>query len=624
MRVVRNRGTCPARVSRTLVWGLALLVAGCHGRNTAAPGTPVVTLGSTNANFASYIVSIDSIVLTASDGTFITLLSPAAPEVVDLVKISDLSELLQAPAVPSGTYISAQITVDYTSADIWLNVNGHAVLCKAQSPSGATLGIQTITVTFDPTHPLVITQGVSNRVALEFDLAASSFVLPTSTPVVTVEPFITMRAVAVDSTVLRARGLLVISQPASNNFIMNVRPLYDLLSGGFGALTVNTTAQTYFNIDGVTYTGSAGLNALTQLTVDASVAAYGTLDNLSGITPTFNATAVYAGTSLESPILERVIGVITARSGDTLTVRGQYFTPLDTFIFANALTTLGFADSIAVTLGSGTIVSEDGVAANGLTLNSPSVGQQIEVSGQGSVGSGGAISLNATQGQLRLASSHVWGLLNSATAGSLSMNALSFANFDVSGFNFAGTGAGGQNATPANYQVSTGSLDVTAIPAPTLIRVDGIVAPFGSAPPDFRATAVTPDTSVPQTLEVEWVKSGTAKPFTKLDASGLVVNLSDPNMNPSVAGINTGPAYQPLPANVLITTPAGQSDLRLAVGSSTASGGISMFATFPELVTAIHSKLTGSTTVAHVVAVGQYDSATHSFVASAISVGLHE
>jgi hypothetical protein len=42
------------------------------------------------------------------------------------------------------------------------------------------------------------------------------------------------------------------------------------------------------------------------------------------------------------------------------------------------------------------------------------------------------------------------------------------------------------------------------------------------------------------------------------------------------------------------------------------------------LVTAIHSKLTGSTTVAHVVAVGQYDSATHSFVASAISVGLHE
>ena len=48
--------------------------------------------------------------------------------------------------------------------------------------------------------------------------------------------------------------------------------------------------------------------------VNVPVVAYGTLDNLSGITPYFNATQVYVGTSQESPLAEYLSGVVTARS----------------------------------------------------------------------------------------------------------------------------------------------------------------------------------------------------------------------------------------------------------------------------------------------------------------------
>ena len=616
MTVVRTRGTCLARTRRALVWG-ALLLAGCHSHTTAPPGTPVVTLSDSSGEFASYTVTLDSITLTANDGTVSTAL--LTPEIVDLVKLTDFTELLQAPAVPSGTYVSAQVTLDFSTAAIWLNLNGHAYLCRTESPSGAALGVVTITVTFDPSHPLVITQGQSSRVALDVDLAASNSINATaSPPLVIVQPFLTMRPAPVDSTVMRARGLLVIAQ--SNDFIMNIRPLYDLVSGGFGALIVNTNAQTYYNINGVTYTGAAGLAALGQLTEQTPVAAYGTLGDLSGITPTFNATSVYAGSSLQSPLQDHVSGVVSARTGDTFTVRGaQYFT---------YLATVSFADSIDVTIGSGTIVSRDGVAASGLGPASISVGQQLDVSGIGAVTTTtNAITLNATAGQVRLASTRVWGSLNSGTAGSLSMDAQTFGNFSPASFDFAGTGAGGQNAVAASYLVNTGSLDLSGIAPASLLQVDGIVNAFGTAPPDFTATAVSTADAVQEKLVVEWPGAGTAAPFSSASSAGLVVNLANPQLGP-VHYIAVGPAKSDLKSlraspTIAIAT-ENQSNLQLAIGSTQTTGGISMYATAPDFAAAIAKTLNGTNKAYRLVAVGQYDNATNTFTASRISLALRE
>src|SRR5262249_37337848 len=155
-------------------------------------------------------------------------------------------------------------------------------------------------------------------------------------------------------------------------------------------------------------------------------------------------------------LADSVNGVITARAGNTLTLRGLY---------VDRGGVLSYADSIPVTIGPSTVVSKDGVVASGLSAASPSIGQKVTLFGQGAIGTSGAISVDATLGQVRLATTRVWGALNSATAGSLSMNALTFDNFAPSGLNFAGAASAGQTIDPAAYAVNTGALDATAISA---------------------------------------------------------------------------------------------------------------------------------------------------------------
>src|SRR5207302_10614867 len=144
-------------------------------------------------------------------------------------------------------------------------------------------------------------------------------------PRVGLRPSLVVTPAPADATVTRVRGPLVTVRSGSSDYTMNVRPLTALLTAPYGAVTVSTGAQTYFNINGVAYTGAAGLTAMASLTENTATAAYGTLGDLSGITPGVHATAVYAGTSLESPIADHISGVVSARSGNTLTVHGATF-----------------------------------------------------------------------------------------------------------------------------------------------------------------------------------------------------------------------------------------------------------------------------------------------------------
>src|ERR1700694_3151001 len=398
MTVVRTRRSRSAPTLTALVWGFTALLAGCGGKSTSAPGTPVITLSDTSGDFAAYRVGISSITLTNTSGAIVAPLLSA--ESVDLAALTDLSELLEVPAVPSGTYKSATLTLDYTSASIWVNVNGQAVAATAVSSTGTAIITATLTITFDPNNPLVITRGESTRLAIDIDLAASNSINTSTTPAtVTVRPFPVMTPAPADATVMRARGLLVTVQSGSSDYVMNVRPLTDLVSA-LGAVTVSTNAQTYFNINGVAYTGAAGLTAMASLPENTPTAAYGTLGDLSGITPGFHATAVYVGTSLESPLADHIRGVVSARSGNTLTVRG-----------ATLVTRFGVVAirNATVTLGSATVVSEDGVAASGLTPLSVSVGQQLDVSGQSAFDTSGNLSMDATAGQGRLPPNPLWG-----------------------------------------------------------------------------------------------------------------------------------------------------------------------------------------------------------------------
>ncbi len=626
-----------ARLMRRLLWtscalilGGTALVASCGGYNNYVYGTAVVTMGDVgeNAGFTSYIVNVDSITLTRNDGFLIPALG--TPETVDLVKLHDLNELVQAPAVPVGTYTTLSLTLDYSIADITVNINGVPTTVSARDTSGNPMSVVTLTVAFDPNNLLVINDGVSTRLAIDMNLAASNTINYSASPVtVTAHPFITATVLPADQTVMRARGVFVISQPASSNYVVNMRPFVDVVSA-LGALTVNTTSSTYFNINGAVFTGTAGLNAMQSLQISTPIAAYGTLGSFATITPSFTATAVYAGTSLENPLADFLSGTVSSVSGNTINLHGAAFVPRP---YSTPAPTSYYAD-IPVTVGPGTIVTEDGVAASGLSTQSISVGQLITVSGQASLTSFVPTSLDATgtavgapPGTVRLQPTPLWGTLNSAAAGSLSLNVLSLGNFQPSALTFTGTGAGSANdALAASYAVNTPGIDESATAAGTLLQTYGVVTPFGSAPPDFTASSVTAGAATPQTLVVEWENGGAANPFSSASSAGLVVDLSNANLSSTIRYVATGPTQTDLttlPASPTIAFATG-SPLTLAVGQVVVNSvsTIEVFNSASGFATALASALNGTNLVYRLVCVGQYSSATNTFTATQVVVNL--
>ncbi|MBV8784917.1 MAG: hypothetical protein JOZ67_12075 [Gammaproteobacteria bacterium] len=600
--------------ARLLIAVLAAALLGCSHHSNSPPGTQVLSISSTGHNFSAYIVTLTSLTLTRSDGTtFSPLINP---QVVDLVRTEDVAELVEAPAVPSGTYTSASLTIDYTTANIWANVNGQPVAVVPRDKTGAAFTSTVLTLTFDPAQPLTITAGQSVRDQLQLDLEAfNTLNIVGTTSQVLVRGFAVLTPEVVDRTPLRARGLFVTTQ--SGTFVMNMRPFHDLVSA-LGALTVNVGAQTYYNVNGVAYTGAAGLAALGALPENTPMAAFGTMGSLSGITPSFNATAVYAGTSLENTSEDHIQGVVSARTGNTLTVLG-----------ADLLSGLGgvsFFKTATVNVGSNTIVSEDGNAAGPTSLAAVSVGQRIDVSGTSTINAtAGTLTMDATAGQLRLQSTRAWGTLVSATPVEATLDLLRLGGYGPAAFNFAGTAAGGGAVNPAAYTATTAAADQSGTAANTLLAVDGNVAPFGAAPPDFIGSAVTPGSATRQQLVVEWSATLAGSPFTSMSANGLIVDLNNPALS-GVRTIYTGPAgldLKTLPASPLITTAGAQGGLNLAIGASTLTSGISVFHTVAAFDTALAAALNGGThKVYRLVAVGSYQSVNNTFVADTIDVAL--
>ena len=618
MTVVPPQRICFARLLRPMLCAAAALLGACHTTTNPPPGTPVLTMSdlTNSGDFMSYIISIDAIQLTRSDGSVVTPL--VTPVTGDLARLNSLTELLEAPALPEGTYTSGLIILDYTAtALVWLNVNGQTLSASPQNAAGTAAAAVSVPVTFDPSHPLVIKHNQSVRLHVDVDLTASNELTTTSSSVVQVQPFVVMSSPPVDATRMHVRGAFVTTQDVASGFYMNTRPFYDLTSA-FGAIIVNTNAQTYFNINGTVYTGAPGLAALSTQQQTLPLAVYGTLDNLSGITPTFNATEVYFGAATESQLAYYFTGTVTARSGNTITLRASdALTPIGTTIYV---------DSVPVTVGTGTQVFEDGIATPGLTSANISVGQQLTVAGQPAFDSTGAVltSLDATTGLVRLRPTTLWGTLN--TDGTQTV--LSLGRFAPTVMSFTGTGTPGHDATYSAYVVDTSAVPPGPVTKPgDLLQVQGGVTPFGSAPPDFTAHSVTPGPNSLQTLVVSWANGGSTAPFSSVSSTGLVVNLADANLG-TTHEIRTGPVpldLKSLPASPLITTTgADQSNLQLAIGKSTLTKGISVFNSASAFASAVNSSFTGTNKIFRLVAYGQYDQLNNTFVAARINVALQQ
>jgi hypothetical protein len=523
----------------------AAFLSGCHNNNqNSGIGIGWTSLtADTDPQFSSYQVMIDSVILEGKVDGPVTVI--ATPELVDLTKLDNISELWAGASIPVDTYTAAVITLDYTSAQIAVMVNGVPQFVKVQDTTGAAVTQISVEVLLDPSNQLTLIDTLAatdaHRLAFSFDLTASSQLDFTTTPAtLTIRPFVSFSTRAADSKLVRVRGPLINSSLNQGTYTVSTRPFLDEVDN-LGVLTVFNSPSTVFSIAGATVVGTPGLTTLSTSSAGSTMtAAYTvfeptTVPQAGVIAGKFNAQYVVAGGTLEDFFTDGLEGDVIARSGNTLTLRGA------TLAQTSFQTVTYLLTDTTVLLGPGTLVTADGVP--GLTLNpaAVSVGQHVVVRGLYSVDSAGVVHFDASgtsstdTGSVRLVSqlTEVSGPVVSTGSGTATLSLAAINGWPTSIYNFAGTAsASGQNSNPAAFVVNTNGLTLPNGPAGSpvaagdFLAVNGFSGPFGSTPPDFRASVINAEPSAPATIAVTW-STGDNAPFATAAATGLSLNLTN-------------------------------------------------------------------------------------------------
>ena len=324
-----------------------------------------------------------------------------------------------------------------------------------------------------------------------------------------------------------------------------------------------------------------------------------------------------------------------------------------------------------VVVGPSTLVTADGNATlTGLNYNSIGVGQHIIVRGicqaslcPNGLPTSGIVTMDATgatstnTGSVRLIPSYLWGNLVSATTSGLTLNLQTINGWPVSDYSFAGNGTtAASDPVAAGFIVNTGSLVQPAFAAADPVYLSGLFAPFGSAPPDFTASAVNSELSVqtvggvgtcgqglasldciPASMRVYFSGASTAAVFSTLAATGMTVDIQSANY--LLGNLRIGSEsidLATLPASPLIVPQAGTSGGAglpalyqplfsygnpLAVYSATAPAGINVFSDFATFASGLGTTL-ATTAPLQFEARGTYNRATNTFSASSVNVVL--
>jgi hypothetical protein len=706
-----------------LICTAAFVAAGCHNPLTSGFGIAWTQMTVEPGAFTTYIVTIDSVTLNGIHVGEITAL--ATPEIVDLTQLNGYAELYAAASIPNDTYTQAIITLDYTpvvdggqSVIGVMDANGVPQQANVVGTNGQPMTTVSVAVNFDPLHPLVITGTFAStsaeRLAIDFDLAASNTINRSTNPAtVTVRPFLTVGIQPSDAKLVRVRGPLINSSvgatagsnigptipaptPAPGDvgtYSVFVRPFFDEVDS-LGSLSLFNSAKTQYTINGVSYVGVAGINALQALSAGTTqTIAYTTFTpDINPLTSppaaggTFFPVYVLGGSTAEDIFTEGLSGYVVARNGNTVTLRNWTFVFNDEEIFINQVQPLQLAPTTTadakLLVGPNTTVTVDN-STSILKSDAISVGQYI--SARGILPNGNSVldpvmTLDATgdtsedTGSVRILNSQVFGSLVSSASGSLVMNVQNIDNWPASVFDFTGNGA---SATPtaAAFAVNTGTLalPITSAGVPVAagdpLWVNGIMSAFGSAPPDFNATAVNSEASVqvvggygttpapgnstapgnlvcgvgsqvctPASLQVTWA-SGTTTPFTGFSDDGFSIDLSNAQLQ--TAQIRIGGEtidLTSLPANPqIVPTTAPMTSIfspQYTVGNPATSSvlptsttgipatAINCFAIFQSFVSEVNRTMNSANPALQLEARGVYNRTANTFTATTVNLVL--
>jgi hypothetical protein len=603
----------------------SLVLAACNG-------TAVVTLTATASTdtFLAYRVGLVSVQLQTSNGT--TTKALPASTTVDLAKLVNLSEVLGSTTVATAKYTTAVITVDYSSAEIvYDDGTAHGLTLTPVGTSGQALGQVTLALTLDPANDLSVSTNKVSRLALDFKLAASN-VVSTSAGTVTVTPLIVGSASPTDNKNVRIRGPLVSTDAANTRYTAGVVP-FDFPTGETGQLTISASDVTTYEINGTPWTGTTGLTALAGSGSNLMTVTLGTMTSSSSTSTsttngttttstttdvTYTATQVLAGSSVQSSSLDRVSGIVSARSGNSLTLEDATLVGVDgtnTFMSGTATVQVGPSTLVTV-LGQGSTGNN--------TVAQISVGSFINAFGTATAPSSGNVTLNASAGHVQLGTTSASGLVTVLGSGSLDLNLTSLGGRSIKVFDFAGTGSSSSApASAGSYVVSTGALNLTNSTVGVPVVVTGLVTSFGAAPPDFTASALWDPTTISAELVVDY-GAGTSAPFTTYNSAEIDLTRTNASIGTRHL-IQVGAESINIPgmsSDPLIVPSTTVSTLVFSIGHS-ASGTVENFITYNAFVTALTSELNGSVLVTGVTALGQYTSSGYTFTATSITVVLN-
>lgn len=489
----------------------------------ADEGDLVVSLTDAAGDFATYTVDVLSLNLTRANGAEVATMPLSAR--IDFAQYTEMTEFLTAATVPSGVYVAASMILDYQNADIWVeNEDGDNVqVPEIVDEDGNQITILEVSVQLEDRNRLIIAPGIPKHLMLDFDLQASNqvdFTEPTA-PVLTVDPFL---VADVDRThpnkIHRIRGLLDEVNLSESSFSVILRPFYCALADShslFGIRSVLTDDETVFHIDGETYEGYDGLVALDGLNHLAPVVAVGSLR----FNPLrFEAWEVYAGTSVPGAGLDVASGWVTERTGDTLTVKGASL--------IRSGSSIVFNDEITVHVAESTIVTRQ-ISSASYSKEDISIGQHITAFGTLTGTSSENIEMDAMEGLVRMMITTVRGTVVSLDEENpdvqLTIDLQSVGKFRVGNFDFTGTGTEPDfDADSENYEVFTGTLNLSEVLPQTPIKLKGFVEPFGMAPPDFSAFTLIDVADLRAFIRINWIPA-THSPFVDLSGDGMTVDL---------------------------------------------------------------------------------------------------
>lgn len=610
---------------------LALSFAGCGGGGGApavvapAPTPPAATcdspgadcgtvyIGLTDADgdFLNYTVDVVSLTLIKGNGTVVNALP--VRQRVDFAQLVDMTELVTAATIPSGTYVRAAMRLDYAGQEVSVELNGAPAAATVVDGNGQPLGVVDFNIRLDNRNHVVVMPGRPAFLQLDFDLAASHTVNLAASPVTaTAEPFLVATLQPVEEKEMRVRGPLVSVDTAAGSYVIHIRPFHHR-DARLGQVTIGTSGATAFEIDGVEYIGAAGLAALSQMAQSAPTIAFGTLVTAER---RFTAERVLAGTSVPGPRFDVVAGNVTARNGNRLTVRGG------TLIRRASTDSVRFVrGDITVMVGPETRITRQGGGGMGLPHQAISVGQRIHAFGDVSGTDAGPI-LNAEQGIVRLNVTHLLGAVVSANPGNLTLDLAAIDGRRIGIFDFAGTGPTFlADADPDNYEVVTGPLDLSRLVTGSAARVFGFVTPFGAAPPDFRGRTVVDYIDVLAVMAVGWGPNGTSAPFLSMGEAALVLDHANPDfglrhhiaIGPRIIDIRNLPGAPTL-------VPAASSGAGMyAIGEP---NNVEMFSDFAAFSAALATRLGGGAKAYGLHAKGHFDAGSGTFRARAIGIAL--